>query len=171
MCRDEHEERRVVQVAIYCRIGNTAPADGRFPELVLTKAARGWCQTYLAGRPHEVELFADEGYCGNTGWQPRGAKGKLRPELARLVDSLRAGDVDVLIIYSLSSLFRSARLWDQFVTEVLGPSGALVVSISEGLDATSAELVAQVEAQRAFVIPLLNAVARSLRRHGPTKRK
>lgn len=143
MFRDEHEDQMTVKVGVYCRVACVEPGQEGVAVQAQAAAARRWCEHHLAGRPHQIELFADEGYAGTLGWQPRVAKRKYRPGLACLVDHLRTGEIDVLVVSSQNRLFRSMPLWVKFATEVLGRSRVRLVSLREGVDATAAEVVAQ----------------------------
>ena len=109
--------------------------------------AKTWCEQHLPGQPYEIQVFTDEGYSGKLGWEPprRGPR-KYRPELARLVAAIAAGDVDLVIVYRMDRLTRSVTVWTTFVDTCLSEEAVRFVSICESIDLekTEGRLIANV---------------------------
>jgi DNA invertase Pin-like site-specific DNA recombinase len=103
--------RKILRCAIYTRKSSEEGLDQDFSSL---EAQREACVAYVQSQAHEgwrvvPELLDDGGYSGgNTN----------RPALTRLMDLVRAGEIDVIVIYKIDRLTRSltdfARMAETF---------------------------------------------------------
>jgi site-specific DNA recombinase len=103
--------KKIYRCAIYTRKSSEEGLDQDFNSL---EAQREACATYVHSQAHEgwrlvPELLDDGGYSGgNTD----------RPALKRLMELVRAGEIDVIVIYKIDRLTRSltdfARMAESF---------------------------------------------------------
>ncbi|MAF57591.1 MAG: resolvase [Ponticaulis sp.] len=121
--------RRVVRCAIYTRKSTEEGLDQEFNSL---DAQREACEAYIASQRAEGwKLLAtqyDDG--GKSG-------GNLdRPALQRLLEDVRAGEVDLIVVYKIDRLTRSladfARLVDDF-----DQSGCSFVSVTQSFNTST----------------------------------
>lgn len=104
-------DKKIYRCAIYTRKSSEEGLDQDFNSL---EAQREACEAYVRSQAHEgwrviPELLDDGGYSGgNTD----------RPALTRLMDLVRAGEIDVIVIYKIDRLTRSltdfARMAESF---------------------------------------------------------
>jgi DNA invertase Pin-like site-specific DNA recombinase len=103
--------RKTYRCAIYTRKSSEEGLDQDFNSL---EAQRDACVAYVHSQAHEgwrvvPELFDDGGYSGGN---------TERPALKRLMDLVRAGEVDIIVIYKIDRLTRSltdfARMAETF---------------------------------------------------------
>ncbi len=77
-----------------------------------------------------VEIYREEGYSGKT---------IDRPELKRLIQAIRASQIDILLVYRVDRLTRRQKdLWT-LLEDVLEPSGVGFKSVVEPFDTTTAQ--------------------------------
>jgi site-specific DNA recombinase len=121
----ERVESRTVRAAIYIRVST----DGQARSGLGMEAQEGRCRREVQARGwSEPTLYTDAGISG--------AKGERhRPGLARLLSAVRAGAVDVVIIYRIDRLGRSVPIVLETVEEI--SQHAVVVSCSESIDTSS----------------------------------
>jgi DNA invertase Pin-like site-specific DNA recombinase len=87
------------------------------------------CRSYITSQAHRnwMELpceYADGGYSGGT---------LERPALKRLIEDIRAGRVDIVVIYKMDRLTRSLLDFVRLV-DVLEEQGASFVSVTQAFD-------------------------------------
>jgi site-specific DNA recombinase len=80
-----------------------------------------------------VEL-ADDGVSGGYGPEPTGIERRTRPTLKKLVNELKTGRYDLLIVYSFSRLVRSPRWFHQLLEDAIQPTQTHLVSVTEPYD-------------------------------------
>lgn len=121
--------RRVVRCAIYTRKSTEEGLDQEFNSL---DAQREACEAYIASQRAEgwklLPTSYDDG--GKSG-------GNLdRPALQRLLEDVRAGEVDLIVVYKIDRLTRSladfARLVDDF-----DQSGCSFVSVTQSFNTST----------------------------------
>ena len=115
--------------AIYTRKSTDEGLDQEFNSL---DAQREACAAYILSQRHEgwilhPELYDDGGYSG----------GSLdRPALRQLLAAVKAGEVDVIVVYKVDRLTRSLADFAKIV-EVLDAVGASFVSVTQAFNTTS----------------------------------
>ncbi len=140
MSKSKRSKAEVTRVAIYCRVSTEEQATEGFSIGTQTNLAQEWCEGNLDGKRYETEVFVDEGLGGKLGWEPpkRGPR-KYRPELARLVQAIEAGDVDLVIVYRLDRLARPVRVIANFLEICVVDNSVGFVSLCEDIDYSRAE--------------------------------
>lgn len=132
---NEDEQLNRSKVAAYLRAACVEPGQEGVSIQVQEDQIRAWCEQNLEG-PYELTLYADEGWSGRQGWEgspapvPEGTPGQDRPALAKLVEAITAGEVDLVVVTRLDRLFRSIALWARFQAEVLAGRDVRVVFVS-----------------------------------------
>jgi DNA invertase Pin-like site-specific DNA recombinase len=93
-------ERRIKRCAVYTRVSTEAGLDQDFNSL---DAQREACEAYVTSQKHEGWTLAPGAYA-DGGW----SGGTLeRPDLKRLMADIRAGRLDVIVVYKVDRLTRS----------------------------------------------------------------
>ena len=121
--------RRRVRCAIYVRKSTEEGLDKEFNSL---DAQREACSAYIASQRHEgweplKEHFEDGGFSG----------GNLnRPGLQRLLQAMREGKLDVIVVYKVDRLTRSLSDFAKIV-DALDAAGASFVSITQAFNTTT----------------------------------
>ena len=77
---------------------------------------------------HLVEIFRDEGYS---------AKDMRRPGIERVIQAVRRGEVDAVIIHKLDRLTRSVADLDRFI-RLLNKKGVALISVKDSIDTKTA---------------------------------
>jgi site-specific DNA recombinase len=118
-----------VRCAIYTRKSTEDGLEQAFNSL---DAQREACAAYILSQRHEgwsevKELYDDGGFSGGT---------MNRPGLAQLLDDVRSGKVDVIVVYKVDRLTRSLADFAKIV-EVLDAAGASFVSITQAFNTTT----------------------------------
>lgn len=135
-----HTPKAIEQVAVYCRVSTEEQAkDGYGLDAQRTRcramaSVKGW------GEPR---FYVDEGISGTK-------DSTKRPELARMLTDVRAGEVDAVIVLALDRLGRKTRLVLDLVDE-LTRYGVTLISCKESLDTATP--------QGQFVLTLFAALA------------
>jgi DNA invertase Pin-like site-specific DNA recombinase len=115
--------------AIYTRKSTEEGLDQEFNSL---DAQREACSAYILSQRHEgwseiLERYDDGGYSGGN---------MDRPSLVQLLADVKAGKVDVIIVYKVDRLTRSLPDFAKIV-EVLDEAGASFVSITQAFNTTT----------------------------------
>ena len=115
--------------AIYTRKSTEEGLDQAFNSL---DAQREACEAYIISQRHEgwqlvPEPYDDGGFSGGT---------MERPALKRLLAAVRAGAVDIIIVYKVDRLTRSLADFAKIV-DVLDAAGASFVSITQAFNTTT----------------------------------
>lgn len=123
------QRSRRVRCAIYTRKSSEEGLEQEFNSL---HAQREACEAYIRSQKHEgwlclSEAYDDGGVSGGT---------MERPALIRLLDELRAGKVDVVVVYKVDRLTRSLADFAKIV-EILDHAGACFVSVTQQFNTTT----------------------------------
>ena len=115
--------------AIYTRKSSEEGLEQSFNSL---DAQREACAAYVLSQTHEgwqllADLYDDGGYSGGS---------MNRPGLAQLMADVRAGKVDIIIVYKVDRLTRSLADFARIV-DVLDQKGASFVSVTQAFNTTS----------------------------------
>ncbi len=132
--------RPVARVAAYVRVSTD---EQKRSGLGLADQRRRVCGMAAAKGWEDPVIFADEGISGTKDTT-------RRPQLAKLLAAVRAGEVDAIIILSLDRLGRRTRLVLDLVEEFTR-HGVSLVSCKESLDTTTP--------QGQFVLTMFAALA------------
>ncbi|MEM7701743.1 MAG: recombinase family protein [Pseudomonadota bacterium] len=118
-----------LRCAIYTRKSTDEGLDKDFNSL---DAQREACTAYVLSQQHEgwsllPELYDDGGHSGGT---------LERPALRQLLDDVRSGKIDVVVVYKIDRLTRSLADFAKIV-EVLDQAEASFVSVTQAFSTTS----------------------------------
>lgn len=123
------EERRRIRCAIYTRKSSEEGLEQEFNSL---DAQREACEAYIASQRHEGWLALREGY-DDGGY----SGGNLdRPGLQNLLEDIRAGLVDVIVVYKIDRLSRSLMDFARLV-EVFDEHKVTFVSVTQSFNTTT----------------------------------
>jgi site-specific DNA recombinase len=122
-------ERSVLRCAIYTRKSSEEGLEQAFNSL---DAQREACAAYILSQTHEgwvalPDLYDDGGYSGGN---------MARPGLGQLMADVKAGKIDVIVVYKVDRLTRSLADFAKIV-EVLDRQGASFVSVTQAFNTTS----------------------------------
>src|SRR5262245_8775037 len=120
---------KILRCAIYTRKSTDEGLDQAFNSL---HAQREACEAFIKSQAHEgwkqsSVHFDDGGYSGGT---------LERPALVRLLEQVRCGTVNVIVVYKIDRLTRSLADFARIV-EVLDAHGASFVSVTQQFNTTS----------------------------------
>jgi DNA invertase Pin-like site-specific DNA recombinase len=120
---------KTIRCAIYTRKSTEEGLEQAFNSL---DAQREACAAYIASQRHESwvlapELYDDGGFSGGN---------MNRPGLAALMADVKAGCVDVIVVYKVDRLTRSLADFAKIV-EVLDAQGASFVSVTQSFNTTT----------------------------------
>lgn len=115
--------------AIYTRKSTEEGLDQAFNSL---DAQREACAAYIMSQTHEgwrqlPDFYDDGGYSGGN---------MDRPSLVQLLEDVKAGKVDVIVVYKVDRLTRSLADFAKIV-EVLDKQGASFVSVTQAFNTTT----------------------------------
>lgn len=138
---------RIVRCAIYTRKSTEEGLDQQFNSL---DAQREACSAYVASQRQEgwkllPEFYDDGGFSGGN---------MYRPGLTQLLVEVKAGRVDVIIVYKVDRLTRSLADFAKIV-EVLDAAGASFVSVTQSFNTTTS--MGRPDAQCAAVVCAVRA--------------
>ncbi|GGZ97580.1 recombinase family protein [Novosphingobium arvoryzae] len=123
------EARRRIRCAIYTRKSSEEGLEQEFNSL---DAQREACEAYIASQRHEGWLTMREGY-DDGGF----SGGNLdRPGLQNLLEDIRAGLVDVIVVYKIDRLSRSLMDFARLV-EVFDKHKVTFVSVTQSFNTTT----------------------------------
>jgi len=120
---------KTVRCAVYTRKSTDEGLDQAFNSL---HAQREACEAFITSQRHEgwklvPKAFDDGGYSGGS---------MERPALSRLMDDVRRGSVEVIVVYKIDRLTRSLADFARIV-EVLDAQGASFVSVTQQFNTTT----------------------------------
>ncbi|MFZ1774467.1 MAG: recombinase family protein, partial [Rhizobiaceae bacterium] len=120
---------RVIRCAIYTRKSSEEGLEQAFNSL---HAQREACEAYVLSQRHEgwnviPTAFDDGGFSGGT---------MERPALRALLEEIRAGRVDVVVVYKIDRLTRSLFDFAKIV-EILDAANASFVSVTQSFNTTT----------------------------------
>lgn len=123
------ERRTATRCAIYTRKSTEEGLEQAFNSL---DAQREACMAYIASQKHEgwsavADLYDDGGYSGGN---------MDRPGLVHLLADVRAGKIDVIVVYKVDRLTRSLADFAKIV-EVLDGHSASFVSVTQAFNTTT----------------------------------
>ena len=118
-----------LRCAIYTRKSTEEGLDKAFNSL---DAQREACAAYVMSQQHEgwnllPDYYDDGGFSGGT---------ITRPALRQLLDDVKSGRVDVVVVYKIDRLTRSLADFAKIV-EVLDAAGASFVSVTQAFNTTN----------------------------------
>jgi site-specific DNA recombinase len=121
--------RAKVRCAVYTRKSSEEGLEQEFNSL---DAQREACEAYITSQKHEgwtalATLYDDGAYSGGT---------MDRPALQRLLDDIRAGKVDVVVVYKVDRLTRSLADFAKII-EVFDAQRVSFVSVTQAFNTTS----------------------------------
>lgn len=127
--REQEAQQKQLRVAAYLRVSTEEQADSGLGMEAQRKnvqdmaTRKGWA---------EVTHYRDEGVSGTKDVAKR-------PELAKLLAAVRAGEVDVVVVSSLDRLARNTLLVLDLVNEIATRCGVAFVSVKEAdiIDSTT----------------------------------
>ena len=122
-------ERRPLRCAIYTRKSSEEGLEQAFNSL---DAQREACGAYIGSQRHEgwkalSAHYDDGGYSGGS---------LERPALAQLLEDIRAGKIDVVVVYKVDRLTRSLADFAKIV-EIFDAQGVSFVSVTQQFNTTS----------------------------------
>jgi site-specific DNA recombinase len=115
-----------IRCAVYTR---KSSEDGLEQEFNSLHAQRESCAAYVASQKHEGWVLLSEPY--DDGGLSGGSL--VRPALLRLLDDVRAGRVDQIVVYKIDRLTRSLADFAKIV-DVLDAAGASFVSVTQSFN-------------------------------------
>jgi site-specific DNA recombinase len=118
-----------VRCAVYCRVSTEAQADKKFNSIEAQQQA---CESYVGLHREEgwmvhAEQYHDAGFSGSN---------TTRPALRRLLDDIKEGKVDVLVVYKYDRLSRSMLDFLQLL-DFFKQHGVSFVSVSQRFDTST----------------------------------
>jgi site-specific DNA recombinase len=121
--------RTRVRCAVYTRKSSEEGLEQEFNSL---DAQREVCEAYITSQKHEgwaalTTLYDDGAYSGGT---------MDRPALQRLLDDIRTGKIDVVVVYKVDRLTRSLADFAKIV-EVFDAQGVSFVSVTQAFNTTT----------------------------------
>ena len=122
-------DRRHIRCAIYTRKSSEEGLEQEFNSL---DAQREACEAYIQSQRHAgwtalPNMYDDGGLSGGT---------MERPALQRLLDDVRSGKVDVIVVYKVDRLTRSLADFAKIV-DVFDAHGASFVSVTQHFNTTT----------------------------------
>src|SRR3981189_2375234 len=125
----DHTTRRSLRCAIYTRVSTEQGLEQDFNSL---DAQREACEAYIKSQAHEgwrliPDHFDDGGLSGAS---------LNRPSLQRLLDGVREGRIDIILVYKVDRLTRSLADFAKLV-ELFDRHGVSFVSITQSFNTTS----------------------------------
>jgi DNA invertase Pin-like site-specific DNA recombinase len=120
---------KIMRCAVYCRKSTDEGLDQAFNSLDAQYEA---CASYVASQRHEGwtlndARYDDGGFSGGT---------MDRPALKRLLDDVRAGQVDVIVLYKIDRLTRALSDFARIV-DILDEAGASFVSVTQSFNTST----------------------------------
>lgn len=124
-----HSETKTVRAAIYTRVSTDESLGMEFNSLDAQLEA---CAAYITSQRHEGWVpvstrYDDGGYSGGS---------MKRPALERLLADVKAGLIDVIVVYKIDRLTRSLADFSRIV-DVLDAHGASFISITQAFSTTT----------------------------------
>lgn len=123
------DEVKSLRCAIYTRKSTEEGLEQEFNSLDAQRVA---CEAYIQSQQHEGWLLVDENYDdgGFTGGNMK------RPALTHLLADVKAGKVDVIVVYKVDRLTRNLADFARIV-DVLDNQGASFVSVTQSFNTTT----------------------------------
>lgn len=133
--------RRVYHTGGYIRL---SVEDGGRPGADTIETQRELIRSYIDGQPdmERCDLYCDNGRTG-TNFD--------RPEFERLMDDVRSGKVDCIVVKDLSRFGRSYLETGNYLERIFPLLGVRFVAVNDGFDTLTAE-----RTQDGYIVPLKN---------------
>ena len=135
------QSQRVYQVGGYARL---SVEDSGKPGTDTIETQRELIQSYIDRQPDMVfyDLYCDNGWTG-TNFE--------RPEFERLMDDVRAGKVDCIVVKDLSRFGRNYKETGNYLERLFPLLGVRFIAVNDGFDTLTAE-----RSQDGYIVPLKN---------------
>jgi len=122
-------DRQTLRAAVYTRKSSDEGLEQSFNSL---DAQREACAAYVMSQTHEgweavAERYDDGGWSGGN---------MDRPALRQLLDDVKAGKIDIIVVYKVDRLTRSLADFAKIV-EILDGHGASFVSVTQAFNTTN----------------------------------
>ena len=122
-------DRQTLRCAIYTRKSTDEGLEQSFNSL---DAQREACAAYILSQTHEGWEAVTEHY-DDGGWSGGNME---RPALRQLLDDVRSGKIDIIVVYKVDRLTRSLADFAKIV-EILDANGASFVSVTQAFNTTN----------------------------------
>jgi len=122
-------DRQTLRCAIYTRKSTDEGLEKSFNSL---DAQREACAAYILSQTHEGWEAVTEHY-DDGGWSGGNME---RPALRQLLDDVKAGKIDIIVVYKVDRLTRSLADFAKIV-EILDGHGASFVSVTQAFNTTN----------------------------------
>src|SRR5262249_9958733 len=124
-----HAETKRKRCAVYARKSSEEGLEQEFNSLAAQREA---CEAFIRSQQHEGWVLArtpydDGGFPGGTMW---------RPALQHLLADIRAGRIDIVVVYKVDRLTRSLADFARLV-EIFDAEGVSFVSVTQQFNTTS----------------------------------
>ncbi len=126
---DNPTARRRLRCAVYTRKSSDEGLEQSFNSL---HAQRDACEAYVASQKHEGWVLLPQAY--DDGAYSGGSMD--RPALQRLLDDIRSGLVDIVVVYKVDRLTRSLADFAK-LTELFDTHGASFVSVTQSFNTST----------------------------------
>lgn len=127
--RGEGAERRRLRCAVYTRKSSEEGLEQSFNSL---HAQRDACEAFILSQKHEGWVLLPEAY--DDGGLSGGSM--ERPALQRLIDEVKAGLVDIVVVYKVDRLTRSLADFAK-LTELFDAHGTSFVSVTQAFNTST----------------------------------
>ncbi|MCT8971443.1 recombinase family protein [Microbaculum marinisediminis] len=126
---DDPMARRRLRCAVYTRKSSDEGLEQSFNSL---HAQRDACEAYVASQKHEGWMLLPQAY--DDGAYSGGSMN--RPALQRLLDDIRSGLIDIVVVYKVDRLTRSLADFAK-LTELFDANGASFVSVTQAFNTST----------------------------------
>jgi site-specific DNA recombinase len=120
---------KLLRCAVYTRKSSSEGLEQAYNTL---RAQRDACEAYIHSQRHEGWLLVDAAY-DDGGFSGGNME---RPGLKALLQDIRAGEIDVVVVYKIDRLTRSLLDFCKII-EVLDASGASFVAVTQSFNTTT----------------------------------
>lgn len=140
----ESVETKVFSTAIYVRL--SVENSGKDDDGDSIENQTGICREYVDARPY-LNLYGIYSDNGEKGWKFD------RPEFTRMMDDVKAGKVDCIVVKDLSRFGRDYIETGNYLEKIFPFLGVRFISITDSYDSFSCD-----DAESALMVPLKNMV-------------
>lgn len=111
--------------ALYIRVSTDAQREEGYSIEAQTEMLEGYCKSRLI---KNYEFYIDGGFTGSS---------IERPEVKRLIDNVKRGLIEAVIVYKLDRLSRSQKDTLYLIEDVFNPNSVSFVSLNENMDTST----------------------------------
>ncbi len=111
--------------ALYARVSTEAQAEEGYSIDAQKKLLEAWC---VSREIEKYTFYIDAGYSGSN---------LERPEIKKLIEKAKDGEIDTVAVYKLDRLSRSQKDTLYLIEDVFNPNGVGFVSLSENMDTST----------------------------------